>query len=78
MSANLNHPALLPGRLHEADFVPTLPAPPQAAEACTDLGCDVDDDGGVWKGPARVGDVVPLWLVILLIVAAAIAIVGLP
>lgn len=66
---NLNDTASR-GPLTEADFrqPPRAPAP---AEACSDIGCDIDDDGGQWE-PAPP---MPLWAAAAALTAAALGFV---
>lgn len=71
VTVNLNRPAIVRGKLHQADFVPTFPAPPPT-EACTDFGCR-DDDTGPWE-PAALADVLPLRALVLVVIAAAVGV----
>lgn len=43
MTTNLNRPAIQPGKLTQDDFARSQPA-----EACTDVGLDLDDDGSLY------------------------------
>lgn len=67
MTVNLNVPQLQPGKLTDGDFPPSRPA-----EACTEIGCDIDDDAGEWHA-ASLLDVMPLRAFTLVAAAAALA-----
>lgn len=74
MSANLNHPAILPGPLHAADFDHTEPSAPAPAEAATDIGYEHDDDGGEWFAAPLTEALFPLLPLVLVAIAATIGV----